>query len=250
MIYEFEGKTEREAMELATQELGPDTSSFDVEIIENQSGGLFKKGKVRIRVHTKDSSFAENRARESNEYNEFEEKQEAREARETREAREERHIEPLPMDDFESKIVEWTTEVINLMGYSAQVSVAFREPNKLGLRIDTDSASILIGKKGRNIDALQLLANVYAGNLGHSDTKIVLDSENYRLRREEALVRIAYKTAEEVRSTGHSILLEPMNPFERRIIHTTLNDIIDIETKSEGDGLMKQVRVMLKGRNQ
>jgi len=241
MIYEFEGKTEREAMELATQELGLDTSSFDVEIIENQSGGLFKKGKVRIRVHTKDSSFAENRARESNEYNEFEEKQEARE---------ERHIEPLPMDDFESKIVEWTTEVINLMGYSAQVSVAFREPNKLGLRIDTDSASILIGKKGRNIDALQLLANVYAGNLGHSDTKIVLDSENYRLRREEALVRIAYKTAEEVRSTGHSILLEPMNPFERRIIHTTLNDIIDIETKSEGDGLIKQVRVMLKGRNQ
>jgi len=69
------------------------------------------------------------------------------------------------------------------------------------------------------------------------------------LRREEALVRVAYKTAEEVRSTGHSILLEPMNPFERRIIHTTLNDIVDIETKSEGDGLMKQVRVMLKGRN-
>ena len=206
MIYEFEGKTEREAMELATQELGLDTSSFDVEIIENQSGGLFKKGKVRIRVHTKDSSYVENRAKESNDYNEFEERQEARETRE------ERHIEPLPMDDFESKIVEWTSEVINLMGYSAQVSVAFREPNKLGLRIDTDSASILIGKKGRNIDALQLLANVYAGNLGHSDTKIVLDSENYRLRREEALVRIAYKTAEEVRSTGHSILLEPMNP--------------------------------------
>ena len=217
MIYEFEGKTEREAMELATQELGLDTSSFDVEIIENQSGGLFKKGKVRIRVHTKDSSYVENRAKESNDYNEFEERQEARETRE------ERHIEPLPMDDFESKIVEWTSEVINLMGYSAQVSVAFREPNKLGLRIDTDSASILIGKKGRNIDALQLLANVYAGNLGHSDTKIVLDSENYRLRREEALVRIAYKTAEEVRSTGHSILLEPMNPFERRIIHTTLD---------------------------
>ena len=101
---------------------------------------------MRIRVHTKDSSFAENRARESNEYNEFEEKQEAREAREP-EKPEKRHIEPLPMDDFESKIVEWTTEVINLMGYSAQVSVAFREPNKLGLRIDTDSASILIGKK-------------------------------------------------------------------------------------------------------
>ena len=65
MIYEFEGKTEREAMELATQELGLDTSSFDVEIIENQSGGLFKKGKVRIRVHTKEAPPRENGKKKS-----------------------------------------------------------------------------------------------------------------------------------------------------------------------------------------
>lgn len=232
MIYEFEGKTEREAIELAAQELGLDTSSFDVEIIENQSGGLFKKGKVRIRVHTKDAP-----------------RQAQQNAPEEKSEKPERHdVAPIPMDDFERKMAEWTKEVIERMGYSAAVSVAFREPKKLGLRIDTESASILIGKKGRNIDALQLLANVYAGTLGHSDMKIVLDSENYRLRREEALVRIAYETAEEVRRSGRSVLLEPMNPFERRIIHTTLNDIIDIETKSEGEGLMKQVRVMLKGR--
>jgi spoIIIJ-associated protein len=232
MIYEFEGKTEREAIELAAQELGLDTSSFDVEIIENQSGGLFKKGKVRIRVHTKDAP-----------------KQMQQDMPEEEREKHERHdVEPIPMDDFERKMVEWTKEVIARMGYSSDVSVAFREPKKLGLRIDTESASILIGKKGRNIDALQLLANVYAGTLGHNDMKIVLDSENYRIRREEALVRIAYETAEEVRRSGRSVLLEPMNPFERRIIHTTLNDIIDIETKSEGEGLMKQVRVMLKGR--
>jgi len=90
MIYEFEGKTEREAMELATQELGLDTSSFDVEIIENQSGGLFKKGKVRIRVHTKEATSEDNREKESNEHNKFGEREEARD---------ERHIEPLPMED-------------------------------------------------------------------------------------------------------------------------------------------------------
>lgn len=231
MIYEFEGKTEREAIELAAQELGLDTSSFDVEILENQTAGLFKKGKVRIRVHTRDAAGTMSATPE-------------------REVAHEnaRTIEPLPMDDFEVKMIEWTKTVISQMGYNAEVSVAFREQKKLGLRIDTESASILIGKKGRNIDALQLLANVYAGTLGHNDIKIVLDSENYRLRREEALVRIAYETAEDVRRTGRSVLLEPMNPFERRIIHTTLNDIIDIETKSEGEGLMKQVRIMLKGR--
>lgn len=232
MIYEFEGKTEREAIELAAQELGLDTSSFDVEIVESQGGGLFKKGKVRIQVHTKDAPLPLAEGKPAPEG----------------EASEQRHVEPVPMDDFERKMIEWTKEVIARMGYAAEVSVAFREPKKLGLRIDTESASILIGKKGRNIDALQLLSNVYAGILGHNDIKVVLDSENYRLRREESLVRIAYETAEEVRRTGRSILLEPMNPFERRIIHTTLNDIIDIETKSEGEGLMKQVRVMMKGR--
>ena len=101
--------------------------------------------------------------------------------------------------------------------------------------------------KGKNLDALQLLLNVYAGKLGHESTRVILDTENYRIRREESLVRLAYTTADKVRSSKNSILLEPMNPFERRLIHTTLNDIPDIETKSEGDGLYKQVRVFYKG---
>ena len=95
--------------------------------------------------------------------------------------------------------------------------------------------------------AMQLLVNVYAGHLGREDIRVVLDSENYRIRREESLVRLAYVTADKVRMNRNSILLEPMNPFERRLIHTTLNDIPDVETKSEGDGLYKQVRVIYKG---
>ena len=109
-----------------------------------------------------------------------------------------------------------------------------------------DSSSILIGRKGKNLDALQLLANVYAGHLGREDVRVILDTENYRVRREENLVHLAYTTADKVRSTRLSVLLEPMNPYDRRIIHTTLNDISDIETKSEGEGLFKQVRIMLK----
>ncbi len=237
MIYEFEGKTEREAIERAALELGLDTSSFDVEIIESQSGGLFKKGKVRIRVHTRDSAQSPLPSSKG-------------EVQEAEASSSEPHTQATPAstDEFEQRMIDWTKAVIERMGYKAEVSIAFREPKKLGVRIDTESASILIGKKGRNIDALQLLANVYAGTLGWGDIKIVLDSENYRLRREESLVRLAYETAEQVRRTGRSILLEPMNPFERRIIHTALNDIVDIETKSEGEGLMKRVRILLKGR--
>lgn len=243
MIYEFEGKTEREAIELAAAQLGLETDEFDVEILESQTGSLFKKGKVRISVLTH-----ETRAREA-----------AERPRETAPAKakpeaEEGKIEailesrPEPMDDFEEKMVDWTEEVVTLMGYPAKASVLFRERGKLGIKIETDNTSMVIGKKGKNIDSIQLLANVYAGKLGHNDVKVILDSENYRIRREEALVRLAYESAEQVRRTGRSILLEPMNPFERRIIHTSLNDIIDIETKSEGEGLYKQVRVMFRGR--
>lgn len=237
MIYEYEGKTEREAIEVAAAQLGLETDEFDVEILENQSGGLFKKGKVKIRVHTHEQAEEGDR----------DERVPASEPdAERRPAISE--AERMPMGEFETSMVEWTTRVVEHMGYKAEVSVLFREDKKLGLKVETENTAMIIGKKGKNIDALQLLANVYAGRLGREDIKVILDSENYRIRREESLVRIAYESAEQVRKTGRSILLEPMNPFERRIVHTTLNDIVDIETKSEGEGLYKQVRVMFRGR--
>lgn len=253
MIYEFEGKTEREAIEEAANQLGLETDEFDVEIVENQAGSLFKKGKVRIRVHTRDSEesrdLANGSAGTSNEpdLQRGEDRTEEGWAQESRESHEPREA-LVPNDEFELKMIEWVKTVVEKMGYPAKVSVLFREDKKIGLRIETDNTAMIIGKKGKNIDALQLLANVYAGKLGREDMKIILDSENYRIRREESLVRMAYESAEQVRKTGHSVLLEPMNPFERRIIHTTLNDIVDIETKSEGEGLYKQVRVMFRGR--
>jgi len=230
MVYEYEGKTEKEAIENAANALGLERDQFDVEILETQKSTLFKKGFVKIRVHTLDS--------QDHVDSEFEGKMPVQ------------HkivADPLPQDEFEKKLTEFVTTVISKMGYEAKTEVMFREEHKIGLKLDTASSSILIGRKGKNLDALQLLANVYAGRLGREDVRIILDTENYRVRREETLVRLAYNTADKVRSSHNSILLEPMNPFERRIIHTTLNDIPDIETKSEGDGLYKQVRILYKG---
>jgi spoIIIJ-associated protein len=222
MVYEFEGRSEKEAIDAAAEELGLERDGFDVEIIESLVGSIFKKGKVRIRVHTRDEAPIA--------------------------ARREPAGNPLPADEFEAKVLDFTKKMIEGMGYSCEVAVLFREEKKLGIRIDSEHASIIIGKKGKNLDALQVLVNVYSGRLGREDTRVILDSENYRIRREEALVRLAYETGEQVRRTRQSVLLEPMNPFERRIIHTTLNDIVDIETKSEGDGLYKQVRVTFRGK--
>lgn len=229
MTYEFEGKTEKDAIEKACAELGLASDQFDVEVIETQKKTLFKSGYVKIRVHTDEATpgvkYDENDSPSV------------------------KHVaaNPVPQGEFEEKLVTFVKEVISKMGYETDVDVQFREEKKIGLKLKSDSSSILIGRKGKNLDALQLIANVYAGHLGHEDTRVILDTENYRVRREENLVHLAYTTADKVRMTRHSILLEPMNPFERRIIHTTLNDFSDIETKSEGDGLYKQVRVIYKG---
>ena len=231
MTYEYEGKTEKEAIELAASELNLERDQFDVEILETQKNSLFKKGYVKIRVHTLDDDdddkgaykkdFSENHTRIV--------------------------ADPLPQGEFEEKLIEFISTIVEKMGYDIKVSVSYREDKKIGVRLESSHSSILIGRKGKNLDALQLLANIYAGRLGHEEVRVILDTENYRIRREETLVRLAYTTADKVRSSHKSILLEPMNPFERRLIHTTLNDIPDVDTKSEGEGVYKQVRVLYKG---
>jgi len=240
MVYEFEGRTEKEAIDSAAEELGLEKDDFDVEILETQRQGLFKKGHVRIRVHTDKPVSSAAAGRTANIAGEETERRATAPRRPA-------FADSAAQNEFEQKMTAFVEGLIERMGYSGKVSVMFREESKLGLKIESEHSSILIGKKGKNLDAIQLLANIYAGRQGHEDMRIILDTENYRLRREESLVRLAYTVADQVRENRGSVLLEPMNPFDRRLIHTTLNDISDVETKSEGEGLYKQVRVYYRG---
>lgn len=222
MIREFEGKTEKEAIALAVKELGLEQDEFDVEIIHTeQTGFLFKKGNVKIRVHIEDG-----------EDQDFEKRERL-----------------VPESEIEEHIIEFIETIISNMGYSCKAEIGFRKTEKLGITIESEDSAIIIGKKGKNLDALQLLANVYLGRIsGDNDNrKLIIDLENYRSRREESLERLAFKTAKIVVQNKSSRLLEPMNPFERRLIHTALNDRDDVITKSEGEGLYKRVRVIYKG---
>jgi spoIIIJ-associated protein len=240
MVYEFEGRTEKEAIDRAAEELGLQKDDFDVEIIETQRSGLFKKGYVKIQVHT-------NKLERNAEPDETGRPGQVSRPQGGRYIDKSVFGDPEPKNEFEKQIITFVEGIIERMGWNGKVMVLFREEHKIGLKIDSENSSILIGKKGKNLDALQLLVNSYAGRLGHEDMRVILDSENYRIRREESLVRLAYTVADRVRESRGSILLEPMNPFDRRIIHTTLNDIADVETKSEGEGLYKQVRVFFRG---
>jgi spoIIIJ-associated protein len=249
MTYEFEGRTEKDAIDNAAEALGLEKDDFDVEILETQRQGLFKKGHVRIRVHTDKpvSRAYSGSAGEADDAQPTDSQSAQSRPRMPVAGGDGRRWNPAAQNEFEQKMTAFVEELISRMGYTGKVSVLFREEFKLGLKIDSEHSSILIGKKGKNLDALQLLANIYAGRQGREDMRIILDSENYRIRREESLVRLAYTVADRVRENRGSVLLEPMNPFDRRLIHTTLNDITDVETKSEGEGLYKQVRVYFRG---
>jgi spoIIIJ-associated protein len=245
MEFEFEGRTEKEAIDRAAGELGLEKDDFDVEILETQKTGLFKKGFVRIRVHLASNITSGGKAPSRPSSGDT---PPASDDIGNRKAESRPVFGDLePQGEFEEKMTAFTSGLIERMGYPGKVTIQFREKQKLGLKVDSEFSSILIGKKGKNLDALQLLLNIYAGRLGREDVRVILDTENYRIRREESLVRLAYSVAEKVRESKGSILLEPMNPFDRWLIHTTLNDINDVETKSEGDGLYKQVRVFFKG---
>lgn len=216
MTYEFTGKTEEEAIETAINELGLERDAFDVEILE-KSKGLFRKGPVRIKVYI-DEEMPE---------------------------KEESATESYEITEPEIEMVEFLKNIIEKMGISATLEINKSEENKVYINIESDMTNILIGRKGSTLDALQLLANVFISKK-KEDLKVVVDIENYRGRREQSLQDLALKTARYVRKTKTSQLLEPMNPFERRIIHLTLAELNDIETISEGEGLYKKVRVIFK----
>jgi spoIIIJ-associated protein len=245
MTYEFEGRSEKEAIDRAAEELGLTRENFDVEILEAQKSGLFKKGFVKIKVYTDKPVTLNPKKRIEDSDNDDEDSFQ----QETYNQQNSQPVfgDPEPKNQFEKDLIEFMEGLLERMSYPGKVSVQFREERKIGLKIDSDHSSILIGKKGKNLDAIQLLANIFAGKSGNEHIRVILDSENYRIRREETLVKMAYNVADKVRETRGSILLEPMNPFDRRLVHTTLNDISDIETKSEGDGLYKQVRVFYRG---
>ncbi len=230
MIREFEGKTEKEAIDKAIESLGLNRDEIDIEIVEAKKGLLFGKGKVRIKVHVGDEQE--------------EGVQESGAGEDELDERPPMAKQDLPPEgETEPKMIEFLQGVIERMGYACRLTLAAREKDRIVIDIASEASGMIIGRKGKNLDALQVLCNVYAGRIAGRHYKVVLDAEDYRSRREKSLVELARRTGEQVRRSRGSKLLEAMNPFERRVIHTTLSGMRDVATISEGEGLYKKVRV-------
>jgi spoIIIJ-associated protein len=114
------------------------------------------------------------------------------------------------------------------------------------VKINEDDKGIIIGKRGKNLDEIQFLLNLIVNRGRQKYVRVIFNVEDYRAKREETLKKLANKMADKCRYYKHKVRLEPMNPYERRIIHSTLQDYEDIITYSEGEEPYRKVVIDLK----
>lgn len=131
------------------------------------------------------------------------------------------------------------------MGVQATASAA-EDEKSIKVDIAGDSTGILIGRRGETLDSLQYLTSLVVNKGTQEYKRITLDTENYRAKREETLVALANRIASKVARTGKRVVLEPMNPYERRILHATLHNHDKVETVSEGEEPFRRVVVRKK----
>ncbi|MCL4503534.1 MAG: protein jag [Deltaproteobacteria bacterium] len=147
-------------------------------------------------------------------------------------------------EESEENLLTAAKEILeNLLGHMQEKATvsAHPEDDRISLRIETDDAGLLIGKQGQTLDALQYLVTKMLAKRSQRKVRIAIDVEAYRARHNEALALLAQKYGEKVKRTGKAVTLNPMNPYDRRIVHMALQGDKDLKTTSRGEGLYKKV---------
>lgn len=207
---ETTGRTVEEAVEASLEELGVEQDAVEIEILEEPNRGLFGiLGSKQARVRATLKSYPEDIAR------------------------------------------EFLNSVFEKMNMTVEITSEEKE-GYLHLALSGSNMGILIGRRGETLDALQYLVNLVVNKqLANSGerARIILDIEGYRSKREKTLTMLAEKISLRVRRTGSKVVLEPMNPHERRIIHTALQGDDEVQTYSEGVEPYRKVVVAPKLKN-
>ena len=204
---EFTGKTVEEAITNASVELGLPSDELDIDILEKGSnGGLFGIGAKDAVINARIKSTS-----------------------------------------CEDKARDFLASVFDKMGLDVNIEMLYNdEDNILSINMSGDKMGLLIGKRGQTLDSLQYLTSLVINKGSDEYIRVKLDTEDYRHRRKETLENLARNTASKVKRTHRAQSLEPMNPYERRIIHYALQDDDRVTTYSEGEDPYRHVVVDLK----
>lgn len=212
---EVEGKTVEEAISKGLAELNTTIEEVDIKIIDEGKAGLFGlmgATPARVKMIRKEVAGA--------------------------------------VQGLSSKAERVVAEILNKMKIDGETEISLEE-NKIVVNIDSLDGALLIGKKGQTLEAFQYIVNlminreIKAGLIQgitlEDKYKVIVDTEGYRIRREETLIKMALNMAEKVKTSGQKADLEPMSAHDRRVVHLALQDIQGVKTESEGDGSFRRI---------
>lgn len=151
-----------------------------------------------------------------------------------------------PEDSNAGRAQRFLMQLTELMDVNVRIDVTEEEDKHLFVRMQGDTLGVLIGRRGETLDAIQYLTSLVVNRRQEEYVRVTLDTENYRAKREEALRRLAMRMANRAVKTGRRVVLEPMNPYERRILHASLQGHPQVTTHSEGEEPNRRIVITLK----
>jgi spoIIIJ-associated protein len=149
------------------------------------------------------------------------------------------------LENPEEDAKKFLHDVFRTMSIEAEIETNI-EGNNLNICLEGPNMGVIIGRRGQTLDSLQYLVTLVVNKNRENYLKVFIDTENYREKREDTLVRLANKMAKKAKKIGKTVVLEPMNPYERRIIHASLQGNPFVQTYSEGEEPYRKVVITLK----
>lgn len=151
----------------------------------------------------------------------------------------------MPKEEVEERITAFLGQMFQAMDMNVQIKVTFDDPECVNIELSGDNMGVLIGKRGQTLDSIQYLTSLVVNKGKNKYVRIKIDTEDYRNRRKETLESLAKNIAYKVKRSRRPVSLEPMNPYERRIIHSALQHDKFVSTRSEGEEPFRHVVVYL-----
>ena len=241
---EYTGKSVNDLITDACQDLGVTSDRLDYVVVSEGSSGFLglgsKNAVIKARIKSEEVPAEEVKAEESVPEVKAEEAP----------AKKNDSEKIVPVSDpakYEEVAVKFLEDVFKAMELEAQVKTSFElSENALDIELLGSDMGILIGKRGATLDSLQYLVSLVVNKESEQYIRVKVDTEDYRERRRATLENLAKNVSSKVKRTGRPYELEAMNPYERRIIHSALQDNKYVYTYSEGEGVDRHIIVALK----
>jgi spoIIIJ-associated protein len=212
---ETDGKNVEEAIQKACELLQASREELDVEILENGSSGFLGIGARKARIRADRKELPPGPAREASR-------------------------PPVEVTAPGRKAQAALKGLLEHLDIEARVEVK-EDGERIYLNIQGDGGGLLIGRKGQTLDALEYLVNKMVHKDQEGKKRILVDTENYRTRREDSLVKLARRLGDKAKQSGRPVTISPMNAHDRRIVHLALQNDRTLRTRSTGTGLYRKV---------